>query len=95
MEATSIATAQERYGDLSDRVENRCMRCSRLVGVGEIRVVPPRYVQDRDPYVRAGIVRRRIMCLSCYNLFGRIRAAPSRSGRLGIRGKNRPLTIEE
>jgi len=94
MKSISIATAQEMDGDLRDRVEDRCMRCSRLIGVGEIRIVPPRYVQDRDPYVRAGVVKRRIMCLSCYNLFGRTMAAPIRGG-LKTKEKGRPLTIEE
>jgi hypothetical protein len=33
----------------------------------EVKVVPPRYIQERDHYVRNGAVARRLMCVACYN----------------------------
>lgn len=48
-------------------VEDSCLQCGRRMGNGEVRVLPPRYVQERDPFVIRGVVRRRFMCLDCYN----------------------------
>jgi hypothetical protein len=61
------ATAPARVSLGDTDIEDRCMRCGSLIEKDRIRIIPPRYVQDRDPYVRAGLVRRRIMCVSCYN----------------------------
>lgn len=61
----SVADAERQ--DLTHLVENSCMSCNRLLGNSEIKVVPPRYVQERDNYVKSGAVLRRIMCVECYN----------------------------
>ncbi|MGA3020489.1 MAG: hypothetical protein ABSD68_00885 [Candidatus Micrarchaeales archaeon] len=53
--------------DLVYLIENTCMCCNRLMKKDEIRVLPPKYIQERDPYVNNNIVRRRMMCVSCYN----------------------------
>lgn len=53
--------------DLAHLVENSCMSCNRLLGRREIKVVPPRYIQERDQYVKSGAVSRRLMCVNCYN----------------------------
>ena len=53
--------------DLVYLIENTCMCCNRLMKKDEIRVLPPKYIQERDPYVSNGIVRRRMMCVGCYN----------------------------
>ncbi len=66
--ATAGAVLEDAYG-----IEDRCMRCERPIERDRIRVIPPRYVQERDPYVRAGIVRRRVMCLGCYSRLDRNR----------------------
>ena len=61
----NVNEAEQR--DLKHMVENSCMYCSRLLAKEEIRVVPPEYVQERDPYVLEGFVRRRVLCVECYN----------------------------
>jgi hypothetical protein len=53
--------------DLAHLVENSCISCNRLLNKNEIKVVPPRYVQERDQYVKSGAVSRRLMCVNCYN----------------------------
>lgn len=60
-----VADAERQ--DLTHLVENSCMSCNKLLGNREIKVVPPRYVQERDQYVKSGAVLRRIMCVDCYN----------------------------
>ncbi len=59
--------ADSERQDLTHLVENSCMSCNKLLGRREIKVVPPRYVQERDQYVKSGAVLRRIMCVECYN----------------------------
>jgi hypothetical protein len=54
--------------DLVYLIENTCMYCNRLMKKDEVRVLPPKYIQERDPYVSNGIVRRRMMCVGCYNI---------------------------
>ena len=61
-----VADAERQ--DLAHIVENSCMSCNKLLGNREIKVVPPRYVQERDRYVKSGAVLRRIMCVDCYNI---------------------------
>ena len=51
-------------------VGESCLQCGRHIGEKEVRVLPPRYVQERDPYVSSGMVRRRFVCLGCYNRLG-------------------------
>ncbi|MDE1822790.1 MAG: hypothetical protein KGI00_00255 [Candidatus Micrarchaeota archaeon] len=53
--------------DLVYLIENSCISCSKAMKDGEVKIVPPRYVQDRDRYVRDGIVSKRTMCVPCYN----------------------------
>ncbi len=59
-----VSEAEEK--DLKNMVENSCMACNRLLAKGEIKVVPPEYVQERDPYVLEGFVKRRVLCVACY-----------------------------
>ncbi len=61
----TVDNAERR--DLAYLVENSCMSCSRPLGRAEIKIVPPRYIQERDHYVRNGAVTRRLMCVACYN----------------------------
>lgn len=61
----SVEEAESK--DLKHLVENSCISCNRLLKSGEIKVVPPRYIQERDQYVRSGAVDRRLMCVLCYN----------------------------
>ena len=61
----SVEDAESR--DLAHLVENSCMSCNRLLSRKEIKVVPPRYIQERDQYVNSGAVNRRLMCVNCYN----------------------------
>jgi hypothetical protein len=57
-----------------------CFGCSRQMGNGEVKVLLPRYVQERDPCASKGTAGRRFMCLSCYN---RLRPlAPARTPRI-------------
>ncbi len=63
-------------------IANGCFRCNRQLGDREVKVLLPRYVQERDPYVSGGVVRRRFMCLNCYNRLrslGRANRAPARA----------------
>lgn len=53
--------------DLAYLVENSCISCSRLLKRDEVKIIPPRYIQERDHYVRNGAVTRRLMCVACYN----------------------------
>ncbi len=53
--------------DLAYIVENTCIYCGRLMAKDEIKILPPSYVIERDPYVRNGVVKRRLMCVKCYN----------------------------
>jgi hypothetical protein len=54
--------------DLAYLVENTCIHCNKLMGKGEVKIMPPSYIQERDPYVNRGVVRKRLMCVSCYNV---------------------------
>ena len=49
------------------KVENSCMDCGKEFGKDEIRVIPPRRMQERDRYVQAKLVKRRMLCMKCYN----------------------------
>jgi hypothetical protein len=61
------ATAVAEGKDLAYLVENTCIHCNRLIKKGEVKILPPGYIQERDPYVSNGTVKRRLMCISCYN----------------------------
>jgi hypothetical protein len=60
-----ISEAEEK--DLKHIIENSCMRCNRLIPKNEIKVVPPRCVQEQDRYVLSGFVSRRVLCVACYD----------------------------
>ncbi len=53
--------------DLAYLVENSCLSCNKQLTAQEVKIVPPRYIQERDHYVRNGAVPRRLMCVACYN----------------------------
>ncbi|MCL5239135.1 MAG: hypothetical protein M1286_01520 [Candidatus Marsarchaeota archaeon] len=53
--------------DLVYLIENTCLHCNRLMNKAEVKILPPSYIQDRDQYVNNGVVKRRLMCLHCYN----------------------------
>ena len=63
--------ALERQVDGGDSLvqflNNSCMSCRKEFGKDEIRVLPSSYIQERDFYVRSGIVRKRLLCVDCYN----------------------------
>ena len=60
----SVDEAEKK--DLIYIIENSCMSCNKLLGGGETKVLPTKYVQDRDEFVRNGIVNRRYLCVRCY-----------------------------
>ena len=66
-DSVQYSTGDAERRDLAYLVENSCISCNRLLGRGEVKVVPPRYIQNRDEYVRSGAVARRLMCVQCYN----------------------------
>jgi hypothetical protein len=53
--------------DLAYLVENSCISCNKQLSMQDVKIVPPRYIQERDHYVRNGAVSRRLMCVACYN----------------------------
>ncbi|MCL5786613.1 MAG: hypothetical protein M1520_00200 [Candidatus Marsarchaeota archaeon] len=75
--------ALERQVDGGDSLvqflNNSCMSCRKEFGKDEIRVLPSSYIQERDFYVRSGIVKKRLLCVGCYN--GTRMATKTRSNR--------------
>jgi hypothetical protein len=62
-----------------------CFGCSKQMGNGEVKVLLPRYVQERDPCASKGGAGRRFMCLSCYNkLRPPVPARTPRASRAGL-----------
>ena len=59
--------AEAEGRNLEYMVENACIHCNRLMRKGEVKILPPSYIQERDPYVSNGTVKRRLMCVNCYN----------------------------
>lgn len=53
--------------DLRYLIENSCMTCNKMLPRHAVRVLPTRYMQEKDPYVRNGVVEKRYMCVSCFN----------------------------
>jgi hypothetical protein len=53
--------------DLIYIIENSCIACNKPFKSNEVKIVPTRYVQERDEYVRSGVVNRRYICAGCYN----------------------------
>jgi hypothetical protein len=50
-----------------ERLENSCIECGRLIRSAEIKVMPPRYMLERDPSFVQGLVDKRVLCVGCYN----------------------------
>ena len=74
--------------DLSYLIENTCIHCNRLIKKGELKIMPPSYIQERDPYVISGVVKKRMMCVGCYNL---IRSTSKERARFDrYRNRERP-----
>ena len=69
------ALEEAKPGELQSLVESSCIHCNRQIGRDEIKILPPMYMQERDPYVTKGVVRRRYMCLQCY---GQVRSLSKR-----------------
>jgi hypothetical protein len=61
------ATEVAEDKDLVYLIQNTCIYCNRLMGKNEVKILPPSYIQERDQYVNGGVVKRRLMCLQCYN----------------------------
>ncbi|MGI0141849.1 MAG: hypothetical protein ACREBF_04355 [Candidatus Micrarchaeales archaeon] len=61
---TTVSEAEER--DLKKMIESSCMHCNKLIGRGEVKVVPPQTIQEQDRYVASGEVQRRVLCTQCY-----------------------------
>ena len=83
----SVEDAERK--DLAHLVENSCISCNRLLNKNEIKVVPPRYIQERDQYVKSGAVNRRLMCVNCYNALktvttGKIKYRDTAAARKGF-----------
>lgn len=53
--------------DLAHLVENSCLSCNKQLKFEDVKIVPPKYIQERDYYVKSGAVSRRLMCVACYN----------------------------
>ena len=54
--------------DLAYMVEHSCIHCNRMFAPEEVKILPPSYIQSRDKYVNCGLVKRRLMCIDCYNI---------------------------
>lgn len=67
-------------------LKNSCMNCKKDFGRDEVRVLPSSYIQNRDFYVKSGIVEKRLLCVGCYNSIRKAervaRAKPYRRGGL-------------
>jgi hypothetical protein len=76
-----IALERQAVGEdsLVKFLNNSCMNCRKEFGKDEIRVLPSSYIQERDFYVRSGIVKKRLLCVDCYN--GTRVATKTRSNR--------------
>ncbi|MGC8586841.1 MAG: hypothetical protein ACP5K9_00935 [Candidatus Micrarchaeia archaeon] len=60
----TIEDAEET--DLKHLIENSCMLCNRVLEKGAVKILPSSYIQEKDPYVRAGLVAKRYICAECY-----------------------------
>lgn len=60
------ALEEAKPEDLAVLLETCCMHCNRPIAKDEVRVLPPNYIQQQDPYVVNGTIRRRHMCVECY-----------------------------
>lgn len=66
-DGVECSVAKDDEKDLRHLVENSCISCNRFLENREIKVMPPRYIQEKDRYVRSGAVNKRLMCVQCYN----------------------------
>ena len=62
-------------------LKNSCMSCRKDFGKNEIRVLPSSYIQERDFYVRSGIVDKRLLCIDCYNSLKKGSRVRTRKGK--------------
>jgi ribosomal protein S27AE len=67
LDGIALERQVEREDSLVQFLNNSCMSCRKEFGRDEIRVLPSSYIQERDFYVRSGIVRKRLLCVDCYN----------------------------
>jgi hypothetical protein len=57
--------------DLAYLMENSCISCDRVLPKYSVRIVPSRYMQERDSYVKSGLAARRLLCTECYGTMSR------------------------
>ena len=55
------------FNEIKQGAQNSCMLCFRRFGVLENKIVPPKRMQDRDYFVRRGILAARYVCTNCFN----------------------------
>jgi len=80
--------------DLVYLVENTCIHCNKLMKQGELKILPPSYMQERDPYVSKGVVKKRTMCVSCYNAIRSTAREKIRFDRFRSNNNNRTQIIK-
>ena len=73
--------------DLVYLIENTCIHCNKLMNKSEVKILPPSYIQERDQYVSGGVVKRRLMCLQCYNELRSMTKQRSRFSMLRTRNR--------
>ncbi|MDE1854974.1 MAG: hypothetical protein KGH57_01475 [Candidatus Micrarchaeota archaeon] len=76
----------EKMLELREMLAGQCAFCERELGEGEQRVVLPAYVQERDRFVREGVVGQRVICVECaMGLKSRERARAKRATQSEVR----------
>lgn len=65
-----------------------CCGCGRPMGSKEVKILLPRYVQERDLYAGGSAAGRRFMCLGCYNRT----LTSARTGRASV-SRRAPMQI--
>ena len=73
--------------DLAYLVENSCISCDRVLPKYTVRIVPPRYVQERDEYVRSGFAAKRLLCTECYGTMSKSHRSRMRQSPLVRNGR--------
>ncbi len=84
---TEYAMGAGEDRDMAYLIENTCIHCNRLMSKTEVKILPPSYIQERDQYVSGGVVKRRLMCLSCYNMLRSTAREKVRFDRFRNRGR--------
>ncbi len=67
VETIALEIGEEKEDSLVRFLNNSCMNCRKEFVRNEIKVLPSSYIQERDFYVRSGIVDKRLLCVECYN----------------------------